>query len=284
LKCRRDPGRHAGDQGDAEANQRDPRIQRQVEVWEIRSQHVGRPDGDLQPSHASGGGQHHGFDHEQADQPAPAGADRETNRNLLPALQPARQQEPRDVCRSDQQNQSSRPGQQGNNGTVRCLLQHPDAANRTNQGAVSQIGLGVRFFELPHQPRHFSVRLVNRCVRGQPPDDADSPARPRQRRVTVGRREAIHRRRDPDGVRLQTSNDAVEVLRRDPDHGEGRAVDAYGRAKDVRIFGKASPPEVVTENRDGIASRHAILVGRKEATRSRSQAQCREVVRGHHGT
>ena len=34
LKCRRDPGRHAGEQGDAEADQRDPRIQRQVEVVE----------------------------------------------------------------------------------------------------------------------------------------------------------------------------------------------------------------------------------------------------------
>ena len=32
LKCRRDPGGYAGEQGDAEADQRDPRVQRQVEV------------------------------------------------------------------------------------------------------------------------------------------------------------------------------------------------------------------------------------------------------------
>ena len=84
LKCRRDPGRHAGEQRYTEANQCDSRIERQVDVREVRSQDVGGPDRELQPGHASGGGQRHGLDQEQADQPAAAGADRKANRNLFP--------------------------------------------------------------------------------------------------------------------------------------------------------------------------------------------------------
>ena len=63
---------------------------------------------------------------------------------------------------------------------------------------------GYNGFELPHQPRHFGVRLVNRRVPGQPADDADPTAGPRQRRVAVARRDADT---SPSGSRRRSAPD-----------------------------------------------------------------------------
>ena len=166
-----------------------------------------------------------------------------------------------------------RTGEQRNNGRVPRLLQHPDPANRTNQDAASRVGFAVCRFELSLQPRQFGLRLVYCRVPRKPADQAHHCAGPQRQpvaerqpcaNIAVGIQMAFGFK--PATMPWKCSAilitvKAVPLMRTVVPTTRGSSANRVRQKSWLRIAAMGSP------------ARHAILVNRKDATRSGCQAQ-----------
>ena len=227
--------------------------------------------------HAAGDCQHDGFDEQQTNQPAPGGAEREPDRELLPAPQAAGEQQPGDVGRRDEQDERGGSRQEGDDRRVLQLLLDSDAAGPAHEHTPTSVGLGIRGFELARQHVHLRLGILNRGAFGETADEIDDGA-PTREPVAIAVTGAEHRRGDPHGVRRLAAEDAVKPFGGDADHGEGSAVDAHARSEDAGVPAESRPPHVVAEDGHGVPARYAIFVCKEEAAQRRLQTQQAEVV------
>ena len=221
--------------------------------------------------------QRDGLDEQQTNDAAAAGAQGQADRDLLPAAEAAREQQPGNVRRRDDQHERGGATQQRDNRAVPLLLIDPDAADLAYLDTTGERGV-----ELVRQHGHLGLGLLNRHAIVEAADHADGVAATRQA-IAVAVADAKHRGRDPHVVRRQAGEDAVESFRSNAHHGEGGPVDAHARAEDAGVRAEFRPPQVVAQHGDRIPAGHAILVRQEEPADRRLQAQEVEVVGGHHG-
>jgi hypothetical protein len=253
LQCRQQADQCRGDEREQQRIRNRGRLELQIHPERQALPHeLTRPGpgiahgrlGHDEPEHGSGEGQHEPFGDDLHDHAGPARPQGMPDHDLRLAHRRAREDQRRDVRRH-------RPQQQQDDGVDRQIFQ-PQRITRRAPGEGANAGPQLRV----------GGRLVGGSAcrhdvelrRGIPPARSPGKAAEHLHGRPFARRRVLDRQGHPQ---LLIAREA-ETRRHHAHHGAGRASHRHDTADDRRVVEELSLPDVVTQDHDGLRTRHVV--------------------------
>ena len=271
------PEHDAGQQAEAEGEERDPRRQPGVDV---DGDGEGRQEGHQQGAAPAGGdkadeaaehGQQHALDQQLANQPEAVGAQRVPQRQLARPSRGAGEQQAGHVGADEEQQQPDDAAEDGEGRHQHALA----AVRRAPHVEGSEAAAGVRVRVAASQACRHDVELglhLTQRVPGAHPCEALQPAVRSVGQAVALVEHRLHHDRHED-VEVQRHLGALEPRGGDANHGEGRAVEGQDSAQRIGAPTEPALPEGMADHHDRVGALGAIVARADQAPDCRPHAE-----------
>ena len=259
--ARYQPNRHR-EQRDAQIDAR-VELQRQVARDFNRSDERRARGRDAQTDNGTEDRQDGAFNQELTQQPAPAGAHRQTHRGLAEPRGRRGQQQIRDVDTCNRQHQRGDGEEQPRQAEVVRRFGNPVAGLRVDHCAPSLVGGRILALRDRCETAQVVARLLDRHGRLQPGEDVDRSRRTVGQEIDIRSRGLANHHPRHVQRRLEEWMHAREPLRRDTDDREVDAVEPQRPSDHVAPAAELALPHRVADDDDRTASR-CLIVGSGE--------------------
>ena len=246
-------------------------------------QEVASPERQQGPEHGSRHREQQVLGQQLTQQPGPARAERETNRDFLLSRRHPGEHEIRDVHTPDQEDDHRDPGRgredrqgvaPGPFGTAAAVHDPESRDRRAFGGGRGRAGGPALTQTLVEQPLQVRTRLCVSDARLEPRHDLHPPERDRPRGAGIELRRQCHWQRD---VRRVAYPNPIEACRRDADDDDRNAIHRNRFSDDRGIRLKSPLPVAIADDPNGLGTLTVVIARQGAAPRS-AHAQRLEVA------